>query len=54
MIPANVTLYASDNSDASIKEAREYIKEYGLTQDDVRFIRKGNEVAVISKRELWK
>ena len=48
------TLYASDNSEASVTEAREYIAQHGLTQDDVRFIKKGDYVLVVAKRELWK
>lgn len=49
-------MYASDDSPESITEAREYIKENRLTQDDVRLIRKSGSVLVIAKRmpESWR
>lgn len=46
-------LYASDDSESSIAEAREYIARMGLTSDDVRLIRKDGQILVISKRSLW-
>lgn len=52
MIQAGTVLYASDDSSASITEAREYIKRHGLTQEDVRLIRKGESVMVIAKRDV--
>lgn len=52
MIQAGTVLYASDDSGASITEAREYIKRHGLTQEDVRLIRKGESVMVIAKRDV--
>ena len=49
-------MYASDDSPESITEAREYIKENRVTQDDVRLIRKSGSVLVIAKRmpESWR
>ena len=56
MINSGHILYASDDSPESITEAREYIKENRLTQDDVRLIRKSGSVLVIAKRmpESWR
>lgn len=51
-LPPEIVLYASDDSDASITEARDYIRRHGLTQDDVRLIRKGGSVMVVAKREV--
>lgn len=52
MIPANTTLYHSDDSPESITEAREYIAKHGLTKEQCKLIRRGSEVMVISLREL--
>ena len=46
-------MYASDDSPESIAEAREYIKRMGLTADDVRLIRKNEQVLVVTKRRIW-
>lgn len=46
-------MYASDDSEASIAEAREYIREQGLTGEQVRLIRKEGQVLVVSKRRIW-
>lgn len=47
---AGAVLYASDDSEASITQAREYILREGLTADDVRLIKKEGMVLVIAKR----
>jgi hypothetical protein len=49
-IHAGTVLYASDDSDVSITDAREYIRRHGLTQDDVRLLRKDGSVMVVVKR----
>ena len=46
-------LYHSDDSDASLTEAREYISDQGLTSDDVKLIRKNNAIMVVAKRRIW-
>ena len=45
-------LYHSDDSDASLTEAREYISDQGLTSDDVKLIRKNNAIMVVAKRRI--
>lgn len=52
-IEAQTVMYASDDSEASIAEAREYIARMGLTAEDVRLIRKDGQILVVAKRELW-
>ena len=37
---AGFVLYASDDSEEAIAEAREYIRSRGLTRDDVRLIKR--------------
>lgn len=54
MIPAGFVLYASDESEASITQAREYIRREGLTADDVKLIKVDQQVRVVAKLELWK
>lgn len=46
-------LYHSDDSEASLTEAREYISDHGLTAEDVRLIRKDNAIMVVAKRRIW-
>lgn len=52
-ISEGVVIYHSDDSPESITEAREYIAKHGLTTEDVRLIRRGSEVMVISLREVY-
>ena len=49
-------LYASADHPDSVTEAREYIRESGLTAEDVRLIRKEGQVLVMAKRtpENWR
>ena len=56
MIQPSTVLYASDDSDASVAEARAYIAREGLTGEDVRLIRKEGQVLVVAKRmpESWR
>ena len=52
ILPHATVLYASDDSDTSIAEARNYVRTHGLTQEDVRLIRRGDSVMVVTKREV--
>lgn len=53
MIHPGHILYASDDSEASVTEAREYIREQGLTAEDVRLIRKEGQILVVAQRRIW-
>ena len=44
-------LYASDDSPEAVKDAKEYIKRFSLTRDDVSIIRKAGQTLVIAKRD---
>lgn len=46
------TLYASDTSQEAVAEAREWIRERGLTQEDVKLIQKDGMTLVIAKRRV--
>lgn len=56
VIQMGTVLYASDDSDESIQEARAYIKKNRFTSDDVRLIQKSGSTLVVAKRlpEEWK
>jgi len=45
-------LYASDDSPASVEEAREYIRAHGLTREDVKLVKREGQVLVIAEREV--
>lgn len=46
-------MYASDDSEASITDAREYIRQNGLTAEQVKLIRKDGQILVVAKVSLW-
>jgi hypothetical protein len=45
-------LYASDTSDDAASEARAYIRQHGLTRDDVKLVRREDQILVIAEREV--
>ena len=49
---AGFVLYASDDSEEAIAEAREYVRSRGLTRDDVRMVKREGQVLVIAEREV--
>jgi len=46
-----MVLFASDDSDAGLADARAYIRQRGLTRDDVKLIKRDGQVLVIDKRD---
>jgi hypothetical protein len=46
-----LVLFASDDSLESVDDAKEYIKRFSLTRDDVSIIRKAGQTLVIAKRD---
>lgn len=52
MLSEGTTLYHSDDSEQSIKEAREYCKNNGYGKEDVKIIKKDGFVMVITRREI--
>ena len=53
MVKTDTIIFASDDSEQSVNEARAYIKEQRLDGDDVKLIKRECQVLVVSKRELW-
>lgn len=51
-IEAGTVLYASDDSDEALADARAYIKRFGLTREDVRLVKRLGQTLVIAKREV--
>lgn len=51
-IEAGTVLYASDDIDEGVAEARAYIKRFGLTREDVRLVKRLGQTLVIAKREV--
>lgn len=45
-------LYASDDSHDALEDAKAYIVRFGLTQDDVRLVRREGQTLVIAKRNV--
>ena len=50
---SDMVLYASDESDAALSEARVYCKTHGLTADDVKLVRRDNQILVIDRATAW-
>ena len=53
VVKTDTIIFASDDSEQSVNEARAYIKEQRLDGDDVKLIKREGQVLVVSKRELW-
>ncbi len=47
-------MYANDDSQDAVDEAREYIRAQGLTKADVKLIQREGQTLVIAIREVWK
>lgn len=49
MIRANTILFATDDSDESIADARAWIKAQGFTADQVKFVKRESQCLIIAK-----
>ena len=45
-------LFASDNSDEAVTDAKAYIARFGLTHDDVSLLRKDGMTFIVAKRDV--
>lgn len=45
-------LYASDDSEAGVTDARGYIRQHGFTRADVRLVKREGQVLVIAERDV--
>lgn len=48
---AGTVVYASDESDESVSDARAFIRDHGYTRDDVRLVKRDGQVLVIMERD---
>ena len=52
MVEPGTIIFASDDSDEAVKDARAYVRKMGYTSDDVKLVKRDKMTLVISKREL--
>lgn len=52
IIKPTTVLFASDDTDASLTDAKEYIKSMGLTKLDVKLIKKQGQILVVAIRGI--
>ena len=52
MVKSGTVMYASDDTDASLTDAREYISRMGLTKVDVKLIKKQGQILVVAIRGI--
>lgn len=52
MIPAGTVVFATEACDEGMAEARAHIKQMAWTRDDVRLIKRGDQVLIILERDL--
>lgn len=51
--PERFCLFAGSGDDPEhIEEAKKYVKKHGLTSEDVKIISNGEQVLVVTKREI--
>jgi len=48
-------LYAiSADDDAAVTDARQWVRQHGITPDDARLVRRDGMVMVVDKGETWR
>lgn len=52
MIEAGTVMFSADRSDEAVSEARDYIRRFDLTGDDVRLLQRDKSTIIISKRQF--
>ena len=52
MVKPGMVMYASDDTDTSLTEAKEYISRMGLTKKDVKLIKKQGQIMVVAIRGI--
>lgn len=50
--PSKFCLFAYKPDEEGIQAAKDYIKKYGLTSDDVRILKSDTDVTVWTKRDV--
>ena len=52
MIPTGYVLFATDDSDEGIQDARQWIAKQQFTQEDVKLVKRSNQCLIIAKRAV--
>lgn len=52
MIPPDTVVFATDDSDDGIADARAWLEHHRLTIEDVRLFKRDGQCLITSKREL--
>lgn len=52
MVKSGTVMYASDTTEASLTDAKEYISRMGLTKLDVKLIKKQGQILVVAIRGI--
>lgn len=50
--PAGFVLFAAADTPENIEAAKKYANDNGLTFDDVKIVRRGDDLLVVTKREV--
>lgn len=51
-VPAETVAYAADASDEGVDAARQWIRDHGLTGDDVKLVKRNEQCLVIALRPI--
>jgi len=52
MIPRRTTLFASDDSDDALADARAWLALWGYTRDDCKLVKCDGQILVIAERDI--
>jgi hypothetical protein len=52
MMAAGTIVFATDDSDEGIEDARDWIRGQQFTTEDVKLVKRGNQCLVIAKRAV--
>ena len=53
VVNQQTVLFASDDCEDAVIDAREYIKRMKLTHDDVKLVKRDSQTLVVAVRRLW-
>jgi len=52
VIPRRTTLFASDDSDDALADARAWLALWGYTRDDCKLVKRDGQILVIAERDI--
>ena len=53
VVDSGMVIFASDDCEDAVIDAREYIKRMKLTHDDVKLVKRDGQILVIAIKRLW-